>query len=161
MSAVEPESAVTESDELAAEAPADQPAAGVTAAAAAVAPAVVDAAAAMAAAAATASALTQNAPAMSAGVSAPGGLEHSLQVPGSMVGKLIGKQGETIKALQYSTQTRIQVGRAPIPRCCDAHPTVWWSFLHVVLIAPQRKQSQTTMISTPYKSRRALHACSK
>lgn len=56
-------------------------------------------AAAQAQAAATASALTQNA----------GALEQTLQIPGTMVGKLIGKQGETIKGLQYSTNTRIQV----------------------------------------------------
>lgn len=55
--------------------------------------------AAQAQAAATASALTQTA----------GALEQMVQVPGSMVGKLIGKQGETIKGLQYSTNTRIQV----------------------------------------------------
>jgi hypothetical protein len=92
-----------------AEAPVDLATLDTAAVPAVAAPVAVDAAAAMAAAAATASALTQNAPAASVGVSAPGGLEHTLQVPGSMVGKLIGKQGETIKALQYSTQTRIQV----------------------------------------------------
>lgn len=56
-------------------------------------------AAAQAQAAVTAAALTQSA----------GALEQMLQIPGTMVGKLIGKQGETIKGLQYSTNTRIQV----------------------------------------------------
>jgi KH domain len=56
-------------------------------------------AAAQAQAAVTAAALTQGA----------GALEQMLQIPGTMVGKLIGKQGETIKGLQYSTNTRIQV----------------------------------------------------
>ena len=75
------------------------------------APAGLDQAAAQAAAAqaaATASALTQNA----------GALEQMLQIPGSMVGKLIGKQGETIKGLQYSTNTRIQACCCFLPSCC-------------------------------------------
>ena len=47
-----------------------------------------------------------------------GALEQTLHIPGTMVGKLIGKQGETIKGLQYSTNTRIQVMFGPCHRCC-------------------------------------------
>jgi far upstream element-binding protein len=35
-----------------------------------------------------------------------------LDIPASMVGKLIGKAGETIRNLQLSTDTRIQVDHA-------------------------------------------------
>lgn len=39
----------------------------------------------------------------------PGQLADSLEIPTAMVGKLIGKGGETIKSLQYSTGTKVQI----------------------------------------------------
>ena len=40
----------------------------------------------------------------------PGGqFSAEVDIPAPMVGKLIGKGGETIKQLQYSTQTKVQI----------------------------------------------------
>ena len=44
-----------------------------------------------------------------AGGGMPGQLSDSVQIPQQMVGKLIGKMGETIKQLQYSTGTKVQI----------------------------------------------------
>lgn len=38
-----------------------------------------------------------------------GGLSVSVEIPAAMVGKLIGKGGETIKQLQFSTGTKVQI----------------------------------------------------
>jgi len=51
------------------------------------------------------------------------GLTQVIHISAGMVGKLIGKAGETIKGLQYSTNARIQARRpppTPCPRLSDA-----------------------------------------
>ena len=39
----------------------------------------------------------------------PGQVSDAIEIPAAMVGKLIGKGGETIKSLQYSTGTKVQI----------------------------------------------------
>lgn len=48
-------------------------------------------------------------PAPDGGAEPPHGASVSFEIPASMVGKLIGRSGETIRNLQLSTDTRIQV----------------------------------------------------
>ena len=47
------------------------------------------------------------------------GLTQVIHISAGMVGKLIGKAGETIKGLQYSTNARIQARRPPPTPCPD------------------------------------------
>lgn len=42
-----------------------------------------------------------------------GGLSHKMDIASAMIGKLIGKGGETIKSLQFNTGARIQVRPPP------------------------------------------------
>lgn len=43
-----------------------------------------------------------------------GQIAEVIDIPATMVGKLIGKAGETIKQLQYSTNTKVGIRSAPI-----------------------------------------------
>ena len=43
-----------------------------------------------------------------------GQIAEVVDIPATMVGKLIGKAGETIKQLQYSTNTKVRLRSAPI-----------------------------------------------
>ncbi len=53
-----------------------------------------------------------------------GQIAEVIDIPATMVGKLIGKAGETIKQLQYSTNTKVNFAHAAqSPR--HAHHSCW------------------------------------
>ena len=57
--------------------------------------------------------------------------ENCIEIPTAMVGKLIGKSGETIKRLQYETSTRIQVDHNAAPHSDLKRVSVTGSREHV------------------------------
>jgi hypothetical protein len=86
----------------------------------------------------------------------PGQAQQVVECPKEMVGRVIGRGGETIKGLQSQTGARIQIDQSSAPctvgpgrKCWPRHPPTLQSLVGPTLIGDDDTHTQFTLVFFP------------